>query len=318
MNKTYALTAMAGLLLSACSHTPIPVAANHAKTYQFTMQAAHHWDVLAGHTAQKIYSKLQQEMQKQTQNQWAMSPSAMGMPAPAPAPMPAGGDNMAPDGTMVLNPDGTTSAGGGMHSASFGGPTVVSFGAASNPGFVNAAPLPPAIPALYVAPPHRHDSDFGKGFYNLLQSRLIQQGLSLVTRQDGPYSACYSPNLACKPLTVRIESQVVHHKDRDSKVRYPGRFTVGAAALGGAAYFVEKSDGWDKGWTVLPLAMAMDAYTLKKLHFPEETASEVIITTSVADGELLVFSDTSIYYINTGDDDHYDRGTATYKMVDVK
>jgi hypothetical protein len=47
-----------------------------------------------------------------------------------------------------------------------------------------------------------------------------------------------------------------------------------------------------------------------------EPESEVLINTSVTDGDLVVFSRSDMYYINSGDGDHYQRGTKTLKVVD--
>jgi len=47
-----------------------------------------------------------------------------------------------------------------------------------------------------------------------------------------------------------------------------------------------------------------------------EPRTEVIINTAVTDGDLVVFSRSDIYYINSGDQDHYVRGTRSLKVVD--
>ncbi len=47
-----------------------------------------------------------------------------------------------------------------------------------------------------------------------------------------------------------------------------------------------------------------------------EPRTEVIVNTSVSDGDLVVFSRSDIYYINPGDQDHYVRGTRSLKVVD--
>ncbi len=47
-----------------------------------------------------------------------------------------------------------------------------------------------------------------------------------------------------------------------------------------------------------------------------EPRTEVIISTSITDGDLVVFSRSDIYYINPGDQDHYATGTRSLKVVD--
>lgn len=48
----------------------------------------------------------------------------------------------------------------------------------------------------------------------------------------------------------------------------------------------------------------------------DEPKSEVVIHTALLDGDLVIFSRSDAFYINTGDDDHYSRNTKSLKVVD--
>ncbi|MDM8545544.1 hypothetical protein [Candidatus Venteria ishoeyi] len=47
-----------------------------------------------------------------------------------------------------------------------------------------------------------------------------------------------------------------------------------------------------------------------------ESSSEVLISTALTDGDLVVFSRSDIFYIRPGDGDHYDHGRTTLRVVD--
>ncbi|MEY3219866.1 MAG: hypothetical protein RIT27_1223 [Pseudomonadota bacterium] len=48
----------------------------------------------------------------------------------------------------------------------------------------------------------------------------------------------------------------------------------------------------------------------------DEPKSEVVVHTALLDGDLVIFSRSDAFYINTGDDDHYTRNTKSLKVVD--
>jgi len=51
-------------------------------------------------------------------------------------------------------------------------------------------------------------------------------------------------------------------------------------------------------------------------HWIEEPNSEVVVHTALLDGDLVIFSRSDAFYINTGDDDQYTRNTKSLKVVD--
>jgi hypothetical protein len=198
---------------------------------------------------------------------------------------------------------------------------------AIDPGFTSASAVMQTggIPPLFIRPPAHNAPVFDKTFFNLLRSRLLQNDLMVVSRSDGPYNSCYAPNVPCRSLVVDYAVNVVNHKARLPKhVTLAGsraaKVIVPAALLGSAAWMIDKGNHWgEKAWALLPLsgfvAMAAEYSTFKELYFPDETATEVAVTTTVSDGDFVIFSDTSIYYIHTGDQDHYEKGTSRYRVV---
>jgi len=158
-------------------------------------------------------------------------------------------------------------------------------------------------PAIYIRLTKEHEEyEFGQAFHSLLRSRLVQRGVNVVTNTEYPDT-----------LILDYDVQVVHHKDRRTRYPTPGTFSV----MGGLLWLVAYgADNWgDPGLAVVPLAVAADGYALKDYFFPGETDSEVMITTSVAMGQQFVFSETNIYYINTGDFDHYEDDEQTFQVV---
>ncbi|MDY6994776.1 MAG: hypothetical protein SVR94_19495, partial [Pseudomonadota bacterium] len=165
--------------------------------------------------------------------------------------------------------------------------------------FPNAA----VKPALYVCSTEEQEkTPFGEAFANLLTTKLVQRGLVVVNSPD-------SSNV----LTLNYDMQVLHHKDRGLLYPPPGTFT----GLGALAWLVAYGvDNWgDPELAVLPISTVADIYATKNYFFPGETNTEVIITTTVTMGQQHIFGDTNIYYVNTGDADHYEAGGQLYQVV---
>ena len=148
-------------------------------------------------------------------------------------------------------------------------------------------------------------SPFGKAFFHLLSTKLVQQGLVVLN------NVAYGDN-----LVVEYDMQVIHHKDRRLTYPPPGMFTVLAAGVWVAA---QAQDRWKyPGFAAFPLAVAGDVDAMANYFLPGETNTEVIITTTVTMGQQYIFGDSSIYYINDGDYDHYEDETKTYQLVDQR
>jgi len=158
-------------------------------------------------------------------------------------------------------------------------------------------------PSLYIR--DQDKSPFAKTFFNLLATKLVQQGL--VVLKDYPMD---------NALIVEYNMQVVHHKDRRLTYPPPGMFTALAA---GVWMVAQAQDNWQyPGLAALPFAIAADANSLIDLYLPGETNTEVVITTTATMGQQYVFGDSRIYYINEGDYDHYQNESKTYQLVNQR
>lgn len=347
-SQTIVTLVVCALLAGACSRMPIPAAKNHAYSEQYVMQAAHHWDVLASHVADKMYNKMSAEMSSMQPTVVAVPQPVQPVPAPLTmqsVPMPGGmamqsynqGYNPAlgsvpPQNITPLHvyqgasmqtgypsaPAYNTYAAGGFQpvTASPGGAYPSAAPQVVSPGFTMAAAVTPGMPPLYIEEPRVGASSFVRSFYHLLRTHLTRKDLKLVNRPEGPYSNCYSANMPCRALEVKYDVEVVNHKDRGGPIRYPGRITAALLAGGASAYLLEEaSHSGEKAWAVAPLALLGETLTAKKFYWPDETNTEVVISVSVSDGELVIFNDTSIYYVNTGDQDHYHKNSRVYKVV---
>ncbi|MBE9562821.1 MAG: hypothetical protein IMF12_08175 [Proteobacteria bacterium] len=167
--------------------------------------------------------------------------------------------------------------------------------------FPNAETLPPVFVKITNK---QEEIPFGKAFYNLLNTKLVQQSLVVLTNDAG---------FGSDTLVVGYDMQVVHHKDRRLTYPPPGAYT----ALAGGVWMVANAiNNWaHPGLVVLPFTLAADADALLDYYLPGETNTEVIITTSVTMSQQYVFGDSRMYYVNTGDYDHYEDIDKTYQVV---
>jgi hypothetical protein len=312
---------LTALTTVACSHTPMPVAKNFAHSEQRVMQAAHHWDVLAAVVAEKVYNKLNTEHSAQPVHALISSPAA------SPLPLPTTPTVAESPPIVMFNPQSTDgnytplnlyTGAGVTPSESYQPVSTYSAPEVSSPGFSSAATImhTAAFPPLYLPAPSENAPIFNKTFYNLLRSHLIRNDLMVVNRSDGPYSACYSPNVPCKALTMEYDINVVQHKDRNAPFRLPGRITALATAGAISAYIINNVEHYGQAaWSVIPVIGLLEWPNFKRMYWPDETNTEVAITVTATDGDFVIFSDSNIFYINTGDSDHYEKRARTFRMV---
>jgi hypothetical protein len=151
----------------------------------------------------------------------------------------------------------------------------------------------------------KEKSSFGKAFANLLNTKLVQQGLVVLSDLD------YGDN-----LVVEYDMQVIHHKDRRLTYLPPGLFT----AIASGVWMVDQAqERWRyPGLASLPLALLADVDSFMDYFLPGETNTEVLISTSVKMGQQYIFGDSRIYYVNDGDYDHYENQNKTYQLVDQR
>ena len=147
------------------------------------------------------------------------------------------------------------------------------------------------VQKLNNRPLYIHGADqatpFNTTFDSLLTSQLVSAGAVVRT----------SPNMAAK---VSYKVQVVEHKDRDS-IRAPeGAYT---ALTTGIAVATLPFNQWSEpALALIPAAVGADLFSGS---LTSETKQEVVITTQVTDAGQILYSNSSIYYINPGDNDHY-------------
>ena len=135
---------------------------------------------------------------------------------------------------------------------------------------------------LYVSP--TDDSAFSKGFHSFLVSGLVNNGIAVSTKPDGAAKVTY-------------EAQVVRHIDGRANHFAPGEI----AALAGGVYVAReigtsgasRSAQYAGGAAVVAAADIGLAYA--KLYGPTNT--EVIVSTSITDGDRYVMRKTDVYYI---------------------
>lgn len=160
--------------------------------------------------------------------------------------------------------------------------------------------IKPAVHIRYTK--DREGIPFGKAFYHMLRTQLLQKGVVLLTNTD------YQDT-----LILDYDMQVLHHKDRRLTYPPPGIFT----GLAGGIWLIAKAvDDWSyPELAILPFATVADAGLMMDYYLPGETNTEVIITTSVTMDNQYIFGDTGIYYINSGDEDHYYEANRTFQIV---
>lgn len=144
---------------------------------------------------------------------------------------------------------------------------------------------------------------FSEAYTQLLTTHLVNSGAA-VTISDEPNS-----------LLLEYHVQVITHKDRGGlPVTKPGELTAGATA----AYTIyQAAENWSKpGLVAVPIVIGTDLYRYHK----EETSvsnSEVLVTTTIRDGNRILVSDSRVYYFNAGDASHYENRVVHRHFVPV-
>lgn len=133
-----------------------------------------------------------------------------------------------------------------------------------------------------------HGGEFGRGFQDLLTSQLVSRGATVTTEPSA------------QSATVRVNVEVVNHRDR-GYIRPPrGAFT---ALAGGVAVATHPFNHWSEpALALIPAAIAADITSGSWTYTGDE---EIIVTTQIVDGERILYSSSNIYYTNQGDRRHY-------------
>ena len=283
MRKAYLAVMTVSTLMSACVYQPVPLETNRPVTYQFDMQAANHWDKLAEQVAANIEANLPKSPTAYTSASATTSPAPMLTPLPAPMPSGVAEDPLSnlPPGTLL--PPGPTPGDDAAMAAS-------------------AAPAAPKVVQFDFSAPSGTQTGGGGG-----ASADLSQ-LAITT----PTNTSNRPLLYINPPRGGQETvfnQTFHDLLRTHLVQKGVAITN---RPDGANAYCTQNDFCRP----MILDYAVEVVKHKDRRHVRQPDTEVVVSTALMDGDLVLFSRSDIYYINAGDDDHYDRGMKNLKVVD--
>ena len=133
---------------------------------------------------------------------------------------------------------------------------------------------------LYVS--EQTNAHFDRGFRNYLITSLVKSGLNVVTQKDGA-------------VEVQYESQVVRHGasfDPRALGYKPGALTAGVASF----WILRDASTAGLAAGTLAAAAGLDVYNARK-----PTNVELLLTTSIVQGNRYLMRNTDAYYIEKAD-----------------
>ena len=144
--------------------------------------------------------------------------------------------------------------------------------------------------AFFVEIPGEGSSAFRKAYYDLLTGHLVNNGGMVFA--DGDLA---QRNNA---YTLKYDIQVLTHRDRGYLAPPFGTYTAlgtGLVVLGGKKVL--------KKHTVIAVGSVVADFFSGS--FVRRSPTEIIVTTIVLDDGKFLFSDSRIYYVNSGDTENY-------------
>ena len=142
----------------------------------------------------------------------------------------------------------------------------------------------------------KKDGSFNEVFHKLLTSSLVnisrtsKSGFTVTTSKDDAY-------------VLEVDAQVIRHRaDRIQQIP-PGTITI-AGTLIKVIYDI----GSSASDLIIPVSALVDVGVSS---YSELTHNEVVITSTIRDGDTYLFTRSDLYYINDYDTDHYDTGVLT-------
>jgi len=140
--------------------------------------------------------------------------------------------------------------------------------------------------SLYVAEP-RPVTTFNRALHDLVVTHLVEYGFNVTTT---PYAGA---------LTVQLDTQVVHHTGRSIRPQ-PGSFVAigGVGALGGMA-------ARGPGAALGAGALLIGAAEFLSGGAGDAPDTEIIVSTSVLDGNMYRARLRDIYYVSDDNQDQY-------------
>lgn len=169
--------------------------------------------------------------------------------------------------------------------------------AANEASLISAAFESP--PALFIEPADASDSPFEQAFARLLSAQLLASGANVVI------------NPGAAGLLLDYDIMVVSHDNGRSLRPRPGFFSAAFAI----AAIAGNVPNWENNkLAIIPLALGLDVMT-DLWRDTRETMSEVIVTTTLHDGDRLLRSDARIYYIRDADLGNYRTRGKTFTVT---
>lgn len=166
---------------------------------------------------------------------------------------------------------------------------------------------------IYIDPPNT--SSFAYAYHAMLQTHLVEKGATLAIRP------------LAEGVKISYQTQVLEHRGRGyAEKSWIPNFLGGRSDstwdYGNSGYYYDSGNpGWRWGWSDSnyddgPSNGWGGGYN--RVNRPVGM-TEVIITTQVLDGGLVLYSSTNVFYYNPGDTEHYHTvqgRNATFTMVD--
>jgi len=142
--------------------------------------------------------------------------------------------------------------------------------------------------SIYLKETSPETSPFSTAFHELLTSQLVQGGATVVVK---PHT---------QSVTVSYKTQVLEHDDRDYLSPKPGFYTALASGLWLAGQAIE--DWSHPEALMLPIVIGADLFSGS---WASRSPTELLVTTQVQNKNLIVMSHSSIYYLNSSDENNY-------------
>jgi len=321
----------AATVLSGCAYTPTPLEEYHPLSYQLDMQAAHHWNVLAEKVAATIYANLPKKPQIPTLDTVFQAALPFGtVPAP----------------DLAINAEPIPSS---LSNAELPPPVelaqVEPVQLESVPAVAEPVPVQPVSTEPRVIELNFNNPNVGTANTEMktVQSVQIAAAPPIVSLPPATINQYPATPIAPPPILSATPLSALSIGNEDVAPLPPALYIN--PPRGGqetpfmmAFHDLLRSHLVQKGIVVSTRPDSVNTfcsdittckpmlldYDLQIVHHKDrrgrryygQPATEVVIHTNITDGDLVVFSRSDIYYINTGDDDHYQRRTKTLRVTD--
>lgn len=171
---------------------------------------------------------------------------------------------------------------------------------------LEARSIPMGSYSIYVAPPG--STPFEKSFYDLVLTKMVQKGLN-VSRSES------------QSMVLSFDLEMVRHSERMVRTQQ-GVYR----SLAPGMYVKRQPPGQASPGTIAPQERQVGGAMVNVesgAYTPELPSVEVMVTTSLTMNDNYIMRDSSIYYINDADWDHYkqhsiyrDPSKVNYRLVD--